>query len=80
MRDLLRLSRGQLDLFESIQSRLVKELVGDPELAERVERLRSIDGLGPILALTWVLEIGEVKRFASIPAGAELLRPDQCTA
>ena len=66
VRDLLRLSRGQLDLFESIQSRLVKELVGDPELAERVERLRSIDGVGPILALTWVLEIGEVKRFASI--------------
>jgi transposase len=55
-----------LDLFESIQSRLIKELVGDPELAERVERLRSIDGVGPILALTWVLEIGEVKRFASI--------------
>jgi len=66
VQDLLRLSRGQLDLFESIQSRLMKELVSDPELAERVERLRSIDGVGPILALTWVLEIGEVQRFASI--------------
>ena len=66
VRDLLGLSRGQLDLFESIQARLVKELVGDPELADRVERLRSIDGVGAILALTWVLEIGEVKRFGSI--------------
>jgi len=66
VRDLLRLSRGQLDLFESIQSRLVKELVGNPELVERVERLRSINGVGAILALTWILEIGEVKRFASI--------------
>jgi len=66
VRELLRLSRGQVDLFENIQSRLVKELVGDPELAERVERLRSIEGVGPILALTWVLEIGEVKRFTSI--------------
>src|SRR6266852_6159741 len=66
VRDLLRLSRGQLDLFESIQVRLVKELVGNPELADRVRRLRCIAGVGVILALTWILEIGEVKRFASI--------------
>ena len=66
VQDLLRLSRGQLDLFESIQARLVKELVSNPELADRVGRLRSIAGVGVILALTWVLEIGEVNRFASI--------------
>lgn len=80
VRDLLRLSRGKLDLFESIQSRLMKELVSNPELADRVERLRSIDGVGPILALTWVLEIGEVQRFAFHPPSTKLLRLDQCAA
>jgi transposase len=33
---------------------------------ERVERLMSIPAIGPITALTWALEIGEVQRFSSI--------------
>ncbi len=33
---------------------------------ERVERLKTIPGVGVILALTWALEIGEVQRFGSI--------------
>src|SRR6266436_8492680 len=40
--DLLRLSRGALEMFESTQKRLVRELLADPELAQRVERLMSI--------------------------------------
>jgi transposase len=63
---LLRISRSQVELFETIQRKLVQELRSNPELAERVERLMSIDGVGEILALTWVLEIGEVNRFSSI--------------
>ena len=38
----------------------------DPQLAQRVERLSSIPSVGPITALTWALEIGEVSRFASL--------------
>jgi transposase len=63
---LLRLSRGQVELFAGIQQRLLKELRNNPTLRERVERLQSIPGVGEVLALTWVLEIGEVQRFGSI--------------
>jgi transposase len=35
-------------------------------LAERLKRLRTVPGVGPITALTWVLEIGDVVRFRSI--------------
>jgi hypothetical protein len=33
---------------------------------DRVERLMTIPAVGPITALTWTLEIGEVQRFSSI--------------
>jgi transposase len=33
---------------------------------DRVERLMTIPAVGPITALTWVLEVGEVQRFSSI--------------
>lgn len=47
------------------------EMPGDvpethPRIAERVERLKSIPGVGDVTALTWVLEIGPVERFTSI--------------
>lgn len=64
--ELLKLSRSQLEFFESIQNRLVRELLENSALQERVERLQSIDGVGEILSLTWALEICEVKRFACI--------------
>src|SRR5947199_5800261 len=35
-------------------------------LAERVKNLRTVPGVGPITALTWALEIGDVSRFHSI--------------
>lgn len=35
----------------------------------RVERLRSIPGIGEITALTWVLEIRDPMRFSSIKKG-----------
>jgi transposase len=64
--ELLKLSRGQLEFFANIQKRLLKGLEQHPELNERVKRLQSIPAVGQILALTWALEIGEVKRFPSI--------------
>jgi transposase len=64
--ELLQLSRGQLELFDSIQKRLLKERQQRPELSQRVEGLQTIPSVGEILALTWALEIGEVSRFSAI--------------
>jgi len=64
--ELLQLSRGQWELFDSIQKRLLKERQQRPELSQRVERLQTIPSVGEILALTWALEIGEVSRFSAI--------------
>lgn len=63
--DLLRLSRGALKMFENTQKRLVRELLVDPELTQRVERLMTIPAVGEITALTWALEIGDPQRFPS---------------
>jgi transposase len=63
--DLLRLSRGALEMFEATQRRLVRELRTDVELRERVERLMTIPAVGEITALTWALEIGDPQRFRS---------------
>jgi transposase len=63
--DLLRLSRGALEMFESTQRRLVRELRADAELRERVERLMTIPAVGEITALTWALEVGDPFRFRS---------------
>ena len=49
-----------------MEAALIHTLQQDRLLAERVERLMSIPGIGPITALTWALEVGEVQRFSSI--------------
>ena len=49
-----------------MESALIHSLQQDRLLVERVERLMSIPAIGPITALTWALEIGEVHRFSSI--------------
>ncbi len=38
----------------------------DPLLSDRLRRLRTIPGVGPITALTWALEVGDTSRFRSI--------------
>jgi hypothetical protein len=40
--DLLRLSRGALEMFESTQKRLVRELLAAPAMAQRSQRLMTI--------------------------------------
>jgi transposase len=45
---------------------VVSSLERDPLLAERIRRLRTVPGVGPITTLTWALEIGDVSRFPSI--------------
>jgi len=66
VKDLLRLSRGALEMFQRTQQQLLSRLQQDPLLAERVKRLKSIPGVGEVTALTWALEVGEAERFSSL--------------
>jgi transposase len=63
---LLRLCRETVVRLGKSESALVRCLERDSLLVERVERLMSIPAVGPITALTWALEIGDVQRFPSI--------------
>lgn len=65
VKDLLRLSRGSLELFSAVQKKLIKALRENELISERVKMLMSIDGVGQVLALTWVLEVAEPDRFSS---------------
>jgi transposase len=64
--ELLRLTRGGIELFDACQKRLLKALVSHEKLRDRIERLMSIPGVGAVTALTWALEIGEPERFSSV--------------
>ena len=66
VKDLLQMSRGAMEMFESVQKQLIRRLLAQPALQPRVERLASIPGVGPITALTWALETGDPHRFPSI--------------
>lgn len=63
VKEMLRLSRSSLEMFEAVQKKLVHTLLEDKLIRERVERLMSIRGVGEVMALTWVLEIGDSSRF-----------------
>lgn len=65
--ELLRLSRAGLDMFQGVQKRLIETLRNNELIRERVEHLMTIPAIGEITALTWVVEIGEVNRFRTIP-------------
>jgi len=65
VKGMLRLSRSSLEMFEAVQKKLVRTLREDKLIRERVKRLMSIKGVGEVLALTWVLEIGDWLRFPS---------------
>jgi transposase len=66
LRPLLKQCRENLERLQKTESALVRGLNKDPLLTKRVERLKTIPAVGPITALTWVLEIGDVKRFPSL--------------
>jgi transposase len=63
VKDMMKLSRSSLDMFEAVQKKLVHTLREDKLIRERVQRLMSIKGVGEVMALTWVLEIGDSSRF-----------------
>jgi len=66
IRPLLQLSRDTITRLQKTESVLVRSLQRDPSLTARVQRLKTVPGVGPITALTWALEIGDISRFRSI--------------
>ena len=66
IRPLLRMRREHIDRAIQLDRILLKSLEQDPLLIDRLERLRTIPGVGPITALTWALEVGDTSRFRSI--------------
>ena len=53
-------------MFQGVQKKLINTLRGNDLIRERVERLITIQGIGEVTALTWVLEIGDVSRKQAI--------------
>jgi transposase len=66
IRPLLRMCREHIDRAIQLDRALLKSLERDPLLVDRLQRLRTIPGVGPITALTWALEVGDTSRFRSI--------------
>ena len=66
LKPLLRLCRETVLRLGKTESALVRSLERDSLLMDRVERLMTIPAVGPITALTWALEVGDVQRFSSI--------------
>jgi transposase len=66
LKPLLRLCRESVVRLQRTESALVRSLEHDSLLMDRVERLMTIPAVGPITALTWALEVGDVQRFSSI--------------
>jgi transposase len=66
VRPLLQLCREHIDRSIRLDRTLLRSLEQDPMLSERLQRLRTVPGVGPITALTWVLEVGDTSRFRSI--------------
>jgi transposase len=65
IRPLLKLCREHIDRSIQLDRALLGSLERDPLLVDRLKRLRTIPGVGPITALTWVLEVGDCSRFGS---------------
>ncbi len=63
---LFRFGRQQIESLAEMDRRLIGMLEQHPQLEARVAALRKIDGVGPILALSWALETGTPERFPSI--------------
>jgi transposase len=64
--NLLQITRSNLESFTMMQKSLIRALRSDPQIRQRAEKLMTIQGVGEVTALTWVLEIGDVHRFGRI--------------
>jgi transposase len=66
IRPLLRLSHETIRRLDKTETALIRSLERDPVLAERINNLKTIPGIGVITALTWALEMDDVSRFRSV--------------
>ena len=66
LKPLLQLGRETVVRLQKTEGAMTRSLQRDSLLVERVERLMTIPAVGPITALTWALEVGDVQRFSSI--------------
>jgi transposase len=66
IRPLQKLSWETIVRSQRLDASLISSLERDPLLAERLRRLRTIPGVGPITALIWVLRSAIVSRFRSV--------------
>ena len=64
IRPLFKLRREQIDRSIRLDAKMPRTLERDQLSSGRLERLRTIAGVGPITALTWVLEIGAYCAYA----------------
>jgi transposase len=78
LRSLLRQCRESVERLQKTENALVRSLERDSLLIDRVERLMSIPAVGPLMALTWALEVGDVQRFSPIKKAVSYCR--QCGA
>ena len=62
---LLSFNRSQLEALTRIDRAIVGILLKDPLLCDRLQRLRTVEGVGEITALTWALETGDPRRFCN---------------
>lgn len=66
VRELLRMTRMSLEVFVGAQRRLLDALTQHPALRERLELLKTVNGVGNVTALTWALEIDDPYRFNNV--------------
>lgn len=64
--NLLQMTRSNMESFSRMEKILIRALRSDPQISRRVELLMTIQGIGEVTALTWVLEIGDISRFGRI--------------
>ena len=62
---MLRLSRGQIEVLQTLERQVRSLIYTHPDVAQRVKLLQSIPGVGEITALTWILEVWDPYRFSS---------------
>lgn len=63
LKPLLGFNRTEIERLDKMDDAIVEQMVRDPLLSDRVQRLKSIAGVGNIMALTWAVEVGEPSRF-----------------
>ena len=63
---LLELSRTTIETTKKMERQILRGLEQDPLVAERIQRLMTIPGVGQVTAITWALETGEPGRFGSV--------------